>query len=316
MRGSRQRRSHGRRALLALAAMMVVALALPAMSQAANLSLNTRGKGVKTNKGFKLSLFSTQAVTTSESSGQSTDVTAFLRRGDETASYSFRKGVKFTAKSNLSSARLRATFLQHRGRIKMRFKATGKTQKVPVPKGCHGKPGKRRKGIMTGTFKLKADKLGTVRIARIKMFLEKPFIYTGGFCGGTGGRAFHGTSLNASSNGRHQRVDVFVQKPRKGHVTYNVSLVKFASAFTFSWGLSTTKAPRSAYTFSSNLSKGTIKSVGSQMTGTGHFSGSPVVGGSLAEGFLSGSLKVKLRSKGTLRPFKNGKLKAVQSRSQ
>jgi hypothetical protein len=299
---------------------MIAVLGLPAVSQAAD-SLTTR-KPVKVNKSFKLSLFATQALKSSGAGdpGQPASVSAFLTRGPETASYGFRKGIKFSARKNLKSGRVKGSFVQHRGRINMAFRATSKARKVPVTKGCTGKPGAQRNGILKGKFRLKADKLGTVRVKRLKVTLVRPATITD--CNGNpgpGGGQFHGTTLNASNNGRHQRVDVFVQKPRHGRVNYTVSLAKFTRAYTFSWGINLTSAPRSSYTFSSDLSKGTIKSVGNQMSGRGQFSGTPVVGGSLADGFssgrLGGSLKVKLRSKGTLRPFKSGKLQAVQSRS-
>jgi len=310
----------GRRRWLALAAIMTSVLALPAVSHASD-SLTTR-KPVKVNKGFKLSLFATQAFkgSTPGGSSQPASLSALLTRGPETASYDFRKGIKFSARKNLKSGRIKGSFVQHRGRINMAFRATSKARKTDVPKGCTGQPGAQRDGILKGKFRLKADRLKTVRITRIRVTLVRPGTITN--CNGNpgpGGGAFHGTTLNASRSGRHQRVDVFVQKPRHGRVNYTVSLAKFSNAYSFSWTLRLTSAPRTSYTTSSDLSKGTLRSVPPQLAGSAQFSGSPVVGGSLADGFssgkLGGTLRAKLRSKGTLRPFKNGKLQAVQSRS-
>jgi hypothetical protein len=299
--------------------MTITVLALPAVSHAGD-SLITR-KPVKVNKGFKLSLFATQALKSPGAGlpAQPASVSAFLTRGPETASYDFRKGIRFSARKNLKSGRIKGSFVQHRGRINMAFRATSKARKAPVPKGCTGKPGAQRNGILRGKFRLKADRLKTVRIKRIKVTLVRPATITN--CNGNpgGGGAFHGTVLNASRTGSHRRVDVFAQKPRHGRVNYSVSFTKFTNAYVFSWGINLLSAPRTAYTSSSDLSKGTLRSVGPQLAGTAHFSGSPVVGGSLADGFssgrLGGTLRAKLRSIGTLRPFKGGKLQAVQSRS-
>jgi opacity protein-like surface antigen len=72
-------------------------------------------------------------------------------RGKSTQVHAINGG-KFTAKADLSSARLKASYGRH-GKVSMRFRATGPARRSR-PKGCTGKPALSRRGVITGTLRV------------------------------------------------------------------------------------------------------------------------------------------------------------------
>ena len=62
----------------------------------------------------------------------------------------------------LQFAQIKGTFVDGLGSINLTFDATGSIRHVAVPKGCRGRGGDRRAGILSGSFTLHADKLGTI----------------------------------------------------------------------------------------------------------------------------------------------------------
>jgi hypothetical protein len=302
--------------MLALVVGLTVVLALPAASDGAAFNLSTR-RAVKTpNKGFRLSLNASQGFK-GEGFSSPANVSFLLFRGSENDYYSFTKHIKFTAKRNMSRANIKGSFAKHRGKIAMKFKATSKKQTEKVPKGCTGKPGAQRHGILVGKLRLKADRLGTVRGVRLKTNLSKPATIVD--CTGNGGGGpKHATELDATQGnggeGQGNNVSVSAFKPDKGRVIVTVSKERDGNGFSFSNSLQISTS-RSAYKFASNLSKANVKGPGKGLKGKAHYSGTAATegeGGSFSSGKLGGSLVAKLRSLGKVRPFRKGKLDASQ----
>src|SRR4051812_8732486 len=99
-----------RRAVFGFAVLLTLALGLPAVSHAAApLQLTTR-KPIKVNKHFKLTFFANQGFKEPGFPAQSASFDANLVHGKESAGYDFFRGIKFSAKQNMSSAHLRGSF--------------------------------------------------------------------------------------------------------------------------------------------------------------------------------------------------------------
>ncbi len=294
-------RALGRPGRLLILAVAVTALALPATAQAVDLNAKT----VKKNRGFKLSLSASQGQ-----GGFPDSLNANLAKGRELDSYFFSKGITFTAAADLSSADIKGKFKKHKGSIKMHFHSTGPKRSNPVPKGCTGTPGSRRKGVLKGKFKLKADHLGTIRVTKDKATLSTPPFVTGGTCGGGGGGG-HGTTLSGFRSGHGKSASVFATKPRKGKVTEFVSSGVFGSGFSFNHSMGVVTS-RSNYTFSKNLKKGHVHGPGT-IFGNASYKGSAAVNG-FSNGKVGGTLKGHSAAIGTIKPFSKGKMPAQQRR--
>jgi hypothetical protein len=293
------------------AVILTLALALPAVSQAASLQLTTR-KPIKVNKHFKLSLFANQGFT-QPGFTQPDSISANFVHGLESADYYFQKGIKFSGKQNESSAHIKGSFAKHRGSVKMTFKATGKKHKIRVPKGCTGAPGSGRNGILKGKFRLRADKLGTVRVKRTKATLETP--PTIGDCtgGGGGGGTSHGTSVDGEHAGKSGSISYTALKPRShGRTQETVAVSKFGKGYDFNWFLTAT-GPRSAYKPSSNLKRATVKGVG-KFSGTAKYKATQKTSPKSTIGKSGGNLVAHFASLGKVKVFKSGKLKGSQAK--
>jgi hypothetical protein len=153
---------------------------------------------VKKNAGFKLSVLASKGNPTACGGPCPSSVGAFLVKHSgsgvgsttQTNDYGLSSGITFMGSKNLSSAKVSGTFAKRRGSIRMTFHATKAATAVPVPKGCTGTPGKQRKGVLKGSFKLKADKLGTETLKSIRATFVKPPKITS--C--SPGHPSHGTS--------------------------------------------------------------------------------------------------------------------------
>lgn len=156
-----------RRSLLLLGT-VVLGLAFPAVSMAANVPVQIKTKAInKGSQGFKLTLSVHLAPHSYDDYPDWLVGTLFKHtpKGTENDSYGFVGAIGHplkTAVKGLQSAKIKGTFANNGGSIDLTFHATGPAQHVSVPKGCTGHPGERRSGTLSGSFTLHADNLGTL----------------------------------------------------------------------------------------------------------------------------------------------------------
>jgi hypothetical protein len=267
---------------------------------------------VSKNDGFKLTLgaskgFSTNPSVLSASLEKHSGGTG-LGSVTQSNDYGFAKGITFTGKTNLSSAHIAGTFAKKRGSIKMTFHATSPASSVPLPKGCTGKAGTSRKGKLSGSFQLKADRLGTVRLKSIRATLARPPRITGCSGGSTG----HATYLSGYNVSRTHSFFVTATEPSgTSPASEDISVSKSGAGFNFSYEL-IVMVPRSDYTSPGNLKSATLTGYG-PIHGSASYTGSPPSQG-MSRGTLSGDLSVAMFAIGTVKPFANGPLAADQGR--
>lgn len=250
---------------------------------------------VSTNEGFKLHLYVNQS---NEGYGNpnETSFNAILRRKrvhvTQTDEYSF-SDVKLTGTSNLSSAQLKGTFEDGRGSINMKFRATGSESKAA---GCEGPSGKKRRGVLSGSLTLKADKLGTVRLKSVKATLSTAV----NLCGP---RAVKGYLLEGYSSNGADYVTASKPKPT-GPIREEITVSKQTSTYGFTYTYSVANEPTSDYTVASKLSKATVKGA-SGIKGTATYKGKKSSSYSL--GKLTGDLSVNMAALGVVKPFASAK---------
>jgi hypothetical protein len=290
---------------------IIVGLAFPGGAMAAGGLAYTEHittPGVMKNHGFKLSLRIFQGTPTGYGGRNPNTVVAILKRKNGHATqvntYSFSRGIRFKGSKDLAYASGKGTLANRRGSINMTFHATGPASKASVPKGCGGTPGRKRPGVLKGSLKLKADKLGTVKLRSIKATLSSAN-YTcqksvkGYLLETPGGRYYVAAS----------------KKKASGSVREEISLVKQGGGFLFTYTYSVAREPTSDYKLNtSNLSTATVKGaggIGGKATYQGYKSHTQ------SYGKLQGTLWVKMAAIGAVRPFaraKNHTLSADQRR--
>jgi hypothetical protein len=269
-----------------------VGLAFPAGAMAATEHIVT--STVTKTQGFKLRLTLQQGGPTGYGGRFPNETTADLNRtqGHATQSneYTFKTGMKFKGSANLGYGHMQGTFAQGRGSINMTFHATGSTFTVHVPKGCQGVGGKARRGNLTGTFKMKADNLGTITVKSIGATLS-----TASY---TCGKSPHGYTVFTSGG----KIYMQAYKPTStGPVQEEISVTGNTHGFAFFHTYSVVNEPSSDYSFATNLSTATV-------TGAGGISGSVSYTGSAekfrkSRGHLSGDLAVTMATIGKVTPF-------------
>jgi hypothetical protein len=205
----------------------------------------------------------------------------------------------------------------------MRFTATGAATKVPVQVGCFGTPGEKRKGTLGGSFVLKADRLGNVKLGFVRATLERPPHITG--CAGPGGvqesrdagRQRHFLYTSPPHRGEANGFRVVAFKPRgTAPVTEEIDTFSRRNGFSAYYKYAV-YAPRADYTFSSSLSSATLHGYAG-IKGTANYMGTPAVvtaGVRRSNGTLNGNLSVDMAAIGTVRPFASGPLRAFQDAS-
>lgn len=313
----------------AVLAATAVALAVPAAASAAGTTEWLFTGKVKKNDGFMLSL---RALPSSRQ--HPTTVDAFLHRRSgsgvgsvfQDSDYTFHSGLMLWGSEKLGSAHISGTFADKRGSINMYFTAMGAATKVPVQKGCRGTPGEKRKGTLRGSFDLKVGKLGTVKLASIRATLVRPpkvnlcFGPAEGVreSGGAGRQRPPLAALYTSPQHRAGPNGVHVEaiKPR-GTAPVIEDIQAFDSGHGFSmYDAYAVYAPRTDYTFTSNLSSATLKGYFG-IKGTANYTGAPGVGSPggvrISKGTLNGNLSVNMAAIGTFEPFASGALRAFQS---
>ena len=282
---------------------VLLALSLPATAAAGpSHDFNLTTARVSKNDGFKLFFrasriccISTIAISLKRPTGKAGAVGSTT----ELDLYSFVLHA-FTARSNLGAATLTGAFRGHRGAIDMTFKGTSKLATNPVPKGCTGTPGKSRRGVLSGTFHLKAERLGVEKLSSIKATLKTPYKIT--HC--KGGPAFSGTEV-MGANKRGTSVSAF-EPPGSGPAIVTITEgAGRALMHTF-----TLIAPRADYTFPSDLSTASVTGE-APMKGSMSYTGT-VKMDRVSHGTLSGDLSVSFATIGSFKPFAGGPLRAIQ----
>jgi hypothetical protein len=130
---------------VAFAGAVVLGAALPAAASAATPPSLISSASPAGRYRVSVSAFSSKyiAVTFVRGSGKNFQEHAVMGAGT------------YSAKANLSSARLRARYGSH-GKVSMRFRATGPVRlRRNTVRGCTGKPSRSRRGVLSGTVKVK-----------------------------------------------------------------------------------------------------------------------------------------------------------------
>jgi hypothetical protein len=294
-----------------------VAVALPwpgaAAAQATKESLSTvQAKGTH---GFGISLVATGSA---DLAGPFSSLSVYLAKHSgrgvgswtESVAFRFTVGVSFSGSSDLSSAQITGTLPRGRGSIAMTFNATSAPAAVALPKGCTGTPGEERKGLLTGSLNLRADRLGTESLASINATLTLPPSINE--CGGGPPHGRDRTAIEAEGSRGGHGAYLFASKPSgNGSVREGVSVFDVGDGFAFSWSY-VALVPRSDYTFSSDLGKATLKGADG-IHGTATYNGSPAHDGA-SHGKLGGGLWAKFTSIGIFRPLAHIRLRADQFR--
>jgi hypothetical protein len=305
--------------MLAVLVVTAVAFAFPAAASAAGTTEWLFTGKVKEHDGFKLSL---RALPNSRH--HPTTVDAVLHKGSgrgvgtvlQNSDYTFTSGLTLRGSRKLGSAHISGRFADKRGSIDLSFTATGPATKVPVQKGCVGTPGEKRKGMLRGSFVLKADRLGSVKLGSVHATLVRPPKITACFGPARGvqdsrdaGRQRHFLYTSPPHRGEANGVRVAAFKPR-GTAPVAEEIDTFSRRPGFSvYHKYAVYAPRSDYTFSRDLSSATLDGYAG-IKGTATYTGTSGVGSS--NGTLNGNLSVNMAAIGTVEPFASGPLRAFQ----
>jgi hypothetical protein len=294
---------------------VVLGLALPATSAAgvnpcsqsdvqATCQINTTPIH-KGSKGFELTLSITQQV--QEGYGGPVKVNSlagvlFRHRGQATESDYYspfgsrRHPLEFswggTRTRPLQFVKIKGTFADGRGSINLTFHATAPARHVTVPKGCWGHGGRRRPGILSGSYTLRADKLGTITQKSFKATITTA-AYT---CNPAHA---YGVQTDAS----HHLPLLFVLKPSStGLVTETIDAFNDGNAGFFQYSYTVSGLPSSDFTLNpSTLNRGHVIGAGGiSDTATYTSKHSSTIG---TTGRMSGSLAVTFASIGRATPF-------------
>jgi hypothetical protein len=269
---------------------------------------------VRRNHGFKLSLdatngpggsFSSLALTLERRSGGHGAGSAL-----QTTIYRFNRRISFKGSANLASAQLHGLLLRRRGWIDMTFRATRRAQGLPVPKGCVGSPGEKRRGILRGSLTLHADSLGLVRLREAKATLSIPPEISD--CNSARGASSQGTALEMNYARKGHGVYVYATKPAPGGLVEEgvvISQTRSSCSFSYSY---TALARRSDYTFPADLLSALLKGAAG-IHGRATYKGTRG-GGRTSDGVLTGDLSVSFATLGTVRPLAGRKLRGAQFR--
>jgi hypothetical protein len=271
----------------------VLGLALPASAMATTQHVVTNT--VTKTDGFRLNFTVAQGQPTGYGGRYPPDVIVNLNRtsgaATQTNQYTFTKGVHFTGSSSLSSGKFQATFAKGRGSLKMTFHPKGSIFTVHAPKGCKGS-GKARRGTLSGSFTLKADKLGTIKVKSIPATLSNAQI--------TCNPSNKGVNLYAPPTAK---VGVnATQVSGKDHIS--VFSLSRGSGFSFmhTYGI-TVASSTNDFTFASDLSSATVNG-SNGIQGSATFTGTHKFGANKYGGTMSGSgLTVTMKAIGKVTPL-------------
>lgn len=206
--------------------------------------------------------------------------------------YTFSKGIHFTGSTSFKGGHFQGTFAKGRGSLNMTFHPKGSTFTAKVPSGCRGKGGKARRGTLSGSFTLKADKLGTIKIKNVAATLSNASYTCNPPTKGVNIFAppTAKVGVNAYQGGGKDRIQIFSLTRGSG---YN-----FLHSYTINVASSTND-----YTFAPDLSSATL--TGSNgIQGSATFTGTHKVSSKKYTGTMSGpSFSATMKAIGTVTPF-------------
>lgn len=244
----------------------------------------------------------TARVSAFKQGGKTSMTLAFDRkRGGSSQShfFTFKKGVSLKVSRNLSSGRLKAR--GKFGKVSLKFGNAGALDKAGPDKGCTGGRSKSRKGRVSGTVSVSADR-GYFRKIKRRRAKATVFSVAKGKCkvpdGGGPNQPRGPVTLTAQgANG----LSLFVfKKGGKAEIT----------ASTFKGGENhsiTVRAPASAFTFAPDYKSATVKGSGPFASGAASFTADSACPPSSASGMLAGNLGFKFDSGGAKRPFETAR---------
>ncbi len=267
-------------------------------------SLNT---GTVKVRGVELSLNDSQGLLTVN----------LVKRGanyNEGDFFSFGAGVAYSAKQNLSEARMHGAFARHGVSVNanMTFHATAAAVTIPVSKGCKGKPGRKRKGVLKGTLRFKAGLLGTLTVRSFRATLEIPPKES---CPPPPPprKVVHAVHLS-TERGSGRVAGVYAVRFRTGKVFEGATVSSHGpipgTTWLFLYFLSAGPLQRADYTYAHDLSRGMLTGAG-PFHGSARYSGSPKAA-HCSSGTLGGDLTAHFVTLGTVTLFPHGPVKAQQ----
>jgi hypothetical protein len=228
-------------------------------------------------------------------------------KGTENDNYLFSGGaghpLRFiTGTRPLDFARITGRFADREGSIDLTFHATGPARHVTVPRGCTGHGGERRPGTLSGSFRLRADNLGTVRQESFQASISSASFVCN--------ERAHGYELQTSGV-TPAGVDVF--KERTGLVSERFDVLGGGNGWQVDHSYTVSGLPPYDYTFNrSKLNRGHVFG-GGGISGAATYS-SRQSNAQHTIGWLRGSLAVRFASIGRVNALR-GSRRARQSHS-
>jgi hypothetical protein len=273
------------KALAALAAGAAV-LAVPAAASAA-AAPTVVGGPVKV-KAYSMSVVASK-------SGLSVVLDRSAGTATQNHIYSASQGVAVKVNKALTKGTVTAK-LGTQGSVKLKLRGTGPLRRGTVPKGCTGTAGKSRAGVLTGTFKLKADGgryFGTIKKGKLPAQVIKGGKLDcqstpGG--GGTPGGSTGSTLLSRSMTDGDQLTSFTVVR-HGSDVTESATRI---DSHTATAPLSvihsiSAPAPQSAFSVAGDMKSASVQGAGRFLTGSLAFTAENAFG-STATGTSTGSL--------------------------
>ena len=262
------------------------------------------------SRGFELTLFIGQEIVYGyggvyKASSWAGDLSRREDQAAENDEYTFRgwRGhplqISWGGKSTtpLTFAKIKGTFANGRGSIDLTFHPTGRARHVSVPGGCRGHGGQRRRGTLSGSYTLRADRLGTITQRSFEATISTAD-YT---CGVR--RHEYGVETNAS----HQLPMLEASKPTpSGPVSETIDVFRYDKDGSFDHSYTVSGLPSSDFQFDpSTLNAGEVTGAGA-ISGTATYS-STYSSSRLTTGRMRGNLAVTFASIGRASPFPRGR---------
>jgi hypothetical protein len=219
--------------------------------------------------------------------------------------YSASQGVAVKVDKALTKGTVTAK-LGSQGSVKLKLRGTGALRRGTVPKGCTGTPGKSRSGVLTGTFRLKADGgryFGTIRKGRLPAQIIKggklDCQSAGGGNGAPGGNP--GSTLLSHSQIDGDELTTFSVVRSAGKVTESATRIDSRAATAPLSVIHTisTPAPADAFDVSGDLQSASVQGAGRFLTGSLAFAADNAFG-STATGTSTGSLAARFDPLGSV----------------
>jgi hypothetical protein len=283
------RRSHISAALVAGAAV----LALPAVASAAGPMVISNPIKVKAYK---------MSVVASDNS-LSTSMVRSAGSSSQTHYYSATRNVKVKVAKSLAAGTVTAPLGAY-GTVKLKLKGTGPLKTIAPPKGCTGARSRSRAGVLTGTFRLKADGgsyFGTIRRASLPVTVIKggaiKCTTSPGTPGTPGGNPSATTLSRMQMNGA--QMTSFTATRSAGKVTQSVLRMEDSAATAPLQVMHMISATGGAFDTAPDLSSASVTGAGSFITGKLAFASDSSYGAG-AVGTATGDLTARFDSIGPI----------------